>query len=61
MPGFLDIAHDQGQLLDIATIEDIHSYDISLIDPTLSKEDGQSLWSLYGQSTLDPHRVPVIA
>ena len=61
MPGFLNIAHDQGKLLNIATIEDIHCYDISLIDPTMSKEDGQNLWSLYGKSTMDPFRVPIVA
>ena len=60
MPGFLNIAHDQGKLLNITTIEDIHCYDISLIDPTLSKEDGQNLWSLYGQSTMDPLYVPIV-
>ncbi len=58
--GMLEIAHAQGKLLSIRSLEDITKYDFPGLDPTLTEVDSNHVWECYGQSTLDPLSVPIV-
>lgn len=58
--GMLEIAHAQGKLLSIRSLEDITKYDFPGLDPTLTEADSNHVWECYGQSTLDPLSVPIV-
>lgn len=58
--GFLEFSHSRGLLLDVASIEDIHAHDLSVVSPGITREQGIEMWEAYGRSTLSPESIPVV-